>query len=194
MANGKTNLGLVDYCEKQLGKPYWYGTFGQKASRQLYNNKKAQYPSYYTAKDFDSQIARGEKVHDCIGLVKGYMWCKSATDEKPIYKSNGFPDCSADGQFNRSKRKGYSMSTLPPIAGVLVFMKGHVGISLGNGWVIEARGHNYGVVKTKLTSRPWKRWAFVDEIEYVEPNTNGNTIQPQEPKPAVITSTGCHYN
>lgn len=167
MANGKTNIGLIEYCKAQLGKPYWFGTFGQKATKQLYTNKKAQYPSYYTSRDFESQIARGQKVHDCIGLIKGYMWCSSPTDEKPVYRSNGFPDTSADGQFDRAKRKGYSMSTLPQVAGVLVFMKGHVGVYDGQGWVYEARGHSYGVVKTKLTSRPWKKWAYVEEIEYV---------------------------
>ena len=63
-------------------------------------------------------------------------------------------------------------------------MRGHVGVYIGNGEVIEARGHEYGVVKTKLARRPWKRWAYIDEIEYVTP-------QPE--KPSVITNNGCHY-
>ena len=28
----KTATGLVEYAIAQLGKPYWYGTFGQTAS------------------------------------------------------------------------------------------------------------------------------------------------------------------
>ena len=28
----KTNTGLVAYAKAQLGKPYWWETFGQKAS------------------------------------------------------------------------------------------------------------------------------------------------------------------
>lgn len=189
--NNKTNIGLVEYAKAQLGKPYWYGTYGQKASKWLYDYNKSRLPSYYTASDFPKQIAEGQKVHDCIGLVKGYMWSKDVNDEKPAYKSNGFPDCSADKQYERSKRKGTSMSTLPEVIGVLVFMRGHVGIYIGNGEVIEARGHAYGVVKTKLTRRPWKRWAYIDEIEYAEPNPQGNTIIDE--KPSVITNKGCHY-
>lgn len=188
----KTNIGLVEYAEAQLGKPYWYGTFGQRATRSLYEYNKGRLPSYYTAKDFDKQIADGQKVHDCIGLIKGYMWCKSPDDEKPVYKSNGFPDVSADGQFNRSTHKGASIATLPEVPGVLVFMRGHVGIYIGDGWVIEARGHKFGVVKTRLKERAWVRWAFVDEIEYIEPQPQGNTT-PQEPPSGVITSNGCHY-
>jgi hypothetical protein len=95
------------------------------------------------------------------------MWCKDADDTKPVYGSNGFPDCSADMQYNRSKRKGSTMATMPDVEGVLVFMSGHVGVYIGNGEVIEARGHAFGVVKTKLSLRPWKRWAFIDEIQYL---------------------------
>lgn len=180
----KTNLGLIDYCKAQLGRPYWYGTFGQVSTKQLYEYNKGRLPGYYNAKDFMQQL--GVKVHDCIGLVKGYFWCNNPEDTAPKYKSNGFPDCSADAQFTRSTRKGNTMSTLPEIPGVLVFMKGHVGVYEGGGWVIEARGHAYGVVRTRLSERPWKRWAYVDELEYVEKKPEGE-------KPETITGTGCHY-
>lgn len=158
----KTAKALVEYCFKQLGRPYWYGTFGQRATRQLYLNRKATYPRYYTASDFECQF--GQKVHDCIGLVKGFFWCDDADSTHYVYKKD-FPDVSADGQYNRSTRKG-DISTLPETPGVLVFMKGHVGVYVGNGEVIEARGHKFGVVKTKLSERSWKRWALIDEISY----------------------------
>lgn len=32
----KTAKGLVEYAKAQLGRPYWYGTFGQAASEELY--------------------------------------------------------------------------------------------------------------------------------------------------------------
>ena len=160
----KNNIGLVKYCKAQLGKPYWYGTFGQISSPSLLANKKRQYPKFYTASDFSKQM--NMKVHDCIGLIKGYMWSKNPEDPKPVY-CDGFPDVSADMQYNRSKRKGERISTIPEIPGILVFMKSHVGVYIGNGEVIEARGHAYGVVKTKLSRRPWKRWAYIDEIQYI---------------------------
>ena len=40
----KTNTGLVEYALTQLGKPYWWGTFGQTASAALLTQKRAQYP------------------------------------------------------------------------------------------------------------------------------------------------------
>ena len=45
----KTNIGLVEYAKAQLGLPYWYGTYGQISSEELYKRKKAQYPRNYTA-------------------------------------------------------------------------------------------------------------------------------------------------
>lgn len=160
----KNNRGLVEYCLAQLGRPYWYGTFGQRATKSLYENRKRTYPRYYTANDYGQQY--GQKVHDCIGLIKGYFWTDNADDTNYHYRRI-FPDVSADMQFNRSKRKGTSMSTMSDVPGVLVFMKGHVGVYIGDGWVIEARGHAYGVVKTRLKDRKWNKWAFIDELQYL---------------------------
>lgn len=160
----KNNKGLVDYCITQLGRPYWYGTFGQIATKSLLQNRRKAYPRYYTANDFEQQF--NQRVHDCVGLIKGYMW-SSGPNEKPVYLANGFRDVSADMLYNLCKRKGTSMSTMPDVPGVCVFMKGHVGVYIGDGWVVEARGHAYGVVKTRLKERPWNKWGFVNEIQYL---------------------------
>ena len=158
----KTNLGLVDYCKAQLGFPYWYGTFGQKATQGLLRQKSAQYPSQYKWSDFVEQY--GERVHDCVGLIKGYLWCDSPTSN-PIYNVNQDKDVS--GMLANCSING-NISTMPDEPGVLVFMDGHVGIYIGNGKVIEARGHLYGVVETKLKERKWTKWGKLDWIDYVE--------------------------
>lgn len=166
----KNNKGLVAYCKAQLGRPYWYGTFGQLATEKLYLNCKKAYPRYYLDPDFASQY--GQKVHDCIGLIKGYMWTDDADSTHYIYKANGFPDISADMLFARCTRKGTSMSTMPNVPGIAVFMKGHVGVHIGNGKVIEARGHRFGVVTTRLKDRPWKGWGYINEIQYLTDEEN----------------------
>ena len=160
----KNNIGLVEYCKKQLGRPYWYGTFGQQATKALYENRKKSYPGYYKATDFQSQF--GQKVHDCIGLIKGYMWTLDADSTQYDYQSHGFADISADMCLARATNKG-PISTIPEVIGLAVFMKGHVGVYIGDGWVIEARGHAYGVVKTRLKERNWKNWAYINEIQYL---------------------------
>lgn len=157
----KTNSGLLAYAKAQVGLPYWYGTYGQTASASLYGSKKKQYPKYYTASDFTSQY--GKRVHDCVGLIKGYLWSESAT-AKPKYKKD--QDKSARGMYNAATTKGKN-STFPGTAGLLVFKASlsttgtinHVGIYDGNGYVYEAKGHAYGVVKTPYKKSAWKFWA-----------------------------------
>lgn len=158
----KTNIGLVEYAKAQLGKEYWYGTYGSAASESYYKAKKRQYPSYYLW-SYKAEWA-GMKVHDCVGLIKGYLWSLSPTDSKPKY--NGAQDVSANGMKSRCEVKG-KIKTMPEVIGLLVFYDGHVGIYEGNGKVLEARGHKYGVVRTSLNARPWKEWGYCPYIEYV---------------------------
>ena len=73
---GKTNQGLINYAKGQLGRPYWYGTFGQISTRSLYQQKKQQYPNNYPPKSWTEQSFMDQlnvKVHDCVGLIKGYV-------------------------------------------------------------------------------------------------------------------------
>lgn len=158
----KTNIGLVSYAQAQLGKPYWYGTYGQTATEPLYKGKKKQYPAYYIATDFPTQY--GQRVHDCSGLIEGYLMSETLSDP-PKYNKNY--DYSANGLRKACTEKG-DIGTLPEIPGMLVFFDGHVGIYEGNGNVIEARGHAYGVVRTKLSSRPWEWWGKHPDIGYAE--------------------------
>jgi cell wall-associated NlpC family hydrolase len=155
----KTATGLVEYAKAQLGRPYWYGTFGQAANKPLYNEKKRQYPSYYKW-EYAGEIA---KVHDCVGLIKGYLWCDSPEDNTPVY--NAAQDISANMMCEACTKTG-AMISIPEVPGVLVFMDRHVGIYIGGGEVIEARGHAYGVVKTKLKDRNWKLWGYCPYLSY----------------------------
>ena len=168
------NIGLIEYAKAQVGKPYWYGTYGQISDSNLYGCKKRQYPKYYTANDFTSQY--GQKVHDCIGLIKGYLF--SDVDEKGIAlnpnssipKYNAKYDVNAKGMYACSGIKG-SNASFPYINGLLVY-KGtspsyihHVGI-YSDGYVYEAKGHAYGVVKTPFRLSEWQYWAKCPFIEY----------------------------
>ena len=159
----KTNKGLVEYATAQLGRPYWYGTFGNIATTDLLNMKTGQYPAHYQKARMDRYKKQlGERVHDCVGLIKGYLWSDSA-NSKPVYNSS--QDVSANGMLLKCKERG-RIYTLPEIPGILVFMPGHVGIYIGGGKVIEARGFNYGVVETDINSRPWENWGKCPWIKY----------------------------
>lgn len=155
---------LAAYAAAQLGKPYWYATFGNTASAQLLSSKRKQYPAYYTEGKYKTGWKQqyGQRVHDCVGLIKGFLWSETP-DSAPKYKAS--QDVSANGMYNVCTEKG-KIGTLPELPGVLVFFDGHVGVYIGGGEVIEARGHDYGVVKTKLKGRPWTTWGKCPWVEY----------------------------
>lgn len=163
----RTNSWLCTYALGQLGRPYWYGTYGQISTTSLYNGTVR--PSGYSYNDYKKQL--GVKVHDCSGLVLGALMCSSI---------NGKPSGSAPiahgatSQFNGNcSKKSNSMSNFPYIPGTLVFTKNgskksHVGIYIGtyidkNGskhtnTVVEAMGHKWGVVTSQLSNKKWNAW------------------------------------
>lgn len=155
----KTAKGLAQYAIEQIGKPYWYGTFGQTGSRELYEQKKRQYPGQY-GWDYRGET---EAVHDCVGLIKGYLWCKDGAKSAPVY--DAAQDLSANAMRAACKIKG-NMDTMPDVPGVLVFKDHHVGVYVGNGEVVEARSRRYGVVKGKLADRPWSSWGYCPFVTY----------------------------
>lgn len=162
---GKDADGLIEYTTAQLGLPYWVGTFGQTATRALLDYESGRFPEHYTAKDFESQF--GLRVHDCCGLVKGYLWSKTPTSP-PAY--NGAQDCNPRMFYEYAKVKGtIDFDTFAKNAkkGLLVFDPGleHVGVWTGKS-IHEARGHAYGVVETKLVKSRWKYWAECCFIKY----------------------------
>lgn len=174
----KTAQGLVDYCRAQLGKPYWWGTFGQVSTPALLVAKRRQYPSYYTAGDFTSQY--GQRVHDCVGLIKGYRW-SDTPDSSPTYVAA--QDVAVGGLFDQCSARG-DIGSMPDKPGLCVFMAnmGHVGVYIGGGQIIEARGHAYGVVQTPLAGRGWAYWGAPAWIDYdgvvVPPAQGGDVSEP----------------
>lgn len=161
---GKSSSGLVAYAEGQLGRGYWWGCFGQTASEALLSQKKEQYPYDYASYGSECLAQYGQKVHDCSGLIKGYLW-SDTPDSEPQYRAT--QDVNVAGLYGCCIETG-SISAIPEIAGLLVFVDdlSHVGVYIGNGEVIEAMGHRYGVVKTKLAQRNFTLWGKLCWITY----------------------------
>ena len=158
---------FVAWCQSMLGQPYWYGTCAFKCTQSLLNSKSKQYPSHYgssrTAR-YKADIAAGKTCADCVGACKGYAWNNGK-------KKTEVPDKSANGMFDWAKKKGAEwgvISTIPDVPGIAVRFDGHVGYYVGNGYVIEWRGFNYGCVRTKLSGRKWTHWYRLPWIDYGE--------------------------
>lgn len=169
--NSKTTAGLIAYARAQLGRPYWYGTFGNTADASLLAAKRGQYPDNYPdpgSPPFVDQY--GQRVHDCVGLIKGYWW-SSGPDAQPVYQPSQdvnvrglYANCTAmRGTIDRS-----DLTTIPTGAVLFYGTFEHCGVYVGSGKVIEARGHSYGVVETNLADRTgFTKWGIPDWMQLV---------------------------
>lgn len=189
-----TAAQLVAFVISMIGMPYWYGCCVYQCTQSRLDSKAKQYPEHYASgrmPKYKQAIAKRQVCMDCIGMIKGFFWTgggKGVVDYinggaafSNKYASNGCPDRSANGMLSWIKSQGCKwgeITTLPEIPGALLFLDGHVGVYIGNGYAVEARGFNYGVVKTKVADRPWKHWGLLPEslIQYdgqavVQPET-----------------------
>ena len=169
--NKKTGAGLAAWAEKAItGKNfvYWYGTYCNACTKSRLDGKTRQYPTHYTDKrrpTYLRHIEQGKTCTDCVGLIKGYYWEK---DGAIAYRRDGLPDKGANGMYNATKIKGSVSHGLPEIPGLLLWTKnkGHVGVYVGNGYVVEARGFSEGVQRNTVKSRTFKYWGMCPYIEY----------------------------
>ena len=139
----KNNLDLVKWCENAYknGWGYVYGGYGQVCTKQYLDQQASLYPGNNEAGGEMRQVGEkwlGNRVCDCIGLIKSYMWYNSDTGEITV-GSNNFQDCNATSIWNYTKESG-DISTMPDIPGLAVWMPGHIGVYVGYGYVIEAQG------------------------------------------------------
>lgn len=169
--SSKTTSGLYAYAYAQIGKPYWWGTFGQTADAGLLSARRAQYPDNYDTAivggtAFEDQY--GERVHDCVGLVKGYRWSETPTST-PVY--NASQDVNVQGLYAQcTRRRGTidrsDLSGIPVGAVLFYGTMEHCGVYAGSGNIIEARGHAHGVVTTTLTVRTgFTLWGVPDWLQ-----------------------------
>lgn len=156
-----TGIGLADYAISLLGAPYVYGVNGDVITESLIQRKAIQYPGYYTP----GYIAKarqfiGQRAYDCSSITDLY----TGTDR------------SANGWLASCAEKG-AISTMPEIIGLIVHKDHHMGVYIGQGWAIEARGIDYGVVKTRVSDRPWTSWGKVPGVEYTAPGEGDIMLQ-----------------
>lgn len=174
MANEKviTTKALIEKFEQALSEKWGYiwGTAGVlwTAARQAALEKTT---------DADREQGRlygakwiGHKVADCSGL---FSWAFKQLGGYMYHGSNTMWDkyCTAKGDLKDGKRTDGQ----PLLPGTAVFTRkmkngklnrGHVGLYIGNGWVIEAAGTKAGVVKTKVTNSKWVEWGELKGLDY----------------------------
>ena len=154
---------------------YAYGTFGQKLTTSIINQKAKQYPNWYTStrkNNLLNLVGKNYFAFDCVGLIKGVLWGwngSNTTNGGAKYQSGGVPDINANGLINKCTNISTNFSSIT--MGEVVWMSGHVGIYYKNGQVIECSpAFNNKVQITNLTQRAWKKHGYLPWITYSSSN------------------------
>lgn len=115
---------------------------------------------------------------DCVNLIKGVLWGwvgdKTKSHGGAKYKSNGVPDTNADGMIAICEGASTDFSNIE--VGEAVWLKGHIGIYIGNGLAVECTPawknkvqitavKNIGT-KSGYNSRTWTKHGRLPWIEY----------------------------
>ena len=187
----------IDYAaqiaRKYVGTPYVFAATGQECTPSLRKNRAAAKPAYADAIYKYCPVLSGKKsscggckyhgkrAFDCRGLT--YTVCKEA--------GLSISSIGATTQYNSGSwiEKG-PIANMPANTPCCVFHQdkndktkmSHTGFSLGDGDVVDCRGHATGTVKKPLSSYPWTHYAIpkgaYDEIGTPTP----------EPEPTPSTS------
>lgn len=167
--NTKNSTDLVLWAEYAADKGwgYVYGTYGTVLSESMLTAKMEQYPDEVATKEqFIRDTWLGKRTADCVGLIKGYGWFNTVSQETVI-GANNMQDWSANGMYDAATVKG-EISTMPETPGLAVWKDGHIGIYIGDGNVIEAYNTERGVIRSVLSDGGWTHWLEVPNINYEE--------------------------
>lgn len=151
---------------------YVMGCFGSPMNA---TNKK-RYTNNY---EYNKKLSRAKKINsssvdtfgfDCVNLIKGILWGWNGDITKTYggakYNTNGVPDTNAGGLFDKyCSDKSDNFNKIEK--GEIVWLKGHVGIYIGDGKVVECTPiWKDGVQITSLSQRKWLKHGKLKFIDY----------------------------
>lgn len=158
----------------------------------------------YTANhSYNKQAARTAMIRaasedtfgfDCVCLIKGILWGWCGNTSKTYggagYAVNGVPDIGADSMITKCSDISTDFTNLVP--GEAVWMKGHIGVYVGDGLAVECTPKWENKVqitacncsKSGYNRRNWTKHGKLPYIEYV-----GSTVVEDEDTPPVVKTT-----
>lgn len=161
---------------RKLKTGYAFGTFGWNGTkeykeRMLKNSDNQKYKKEINNSDSDTWF------FDCICFIKAILWGWTGNKNKnyggAVYKSNGVPDINADQMMTTEHINGLSKDFNSLEYGHFVGMKGHIGVYIGGGKVIECTpakigDGSYGVLISNLSDRLWVNHGKCKYIDYAK--------------------------
>lgn len=139
---------------------YAMGTYGQPITEELIT-KNAKRLEWYTPTRINTLKKNINKIgFDCSGLIKAV-----ACWGYPNTKYNANTDVNADTMIKLCSNISTDFTNIEK--GEMVYMKGHAGVYIGDGLVIECTPKwSNGVQYTKLSTRKWLKHGRLPWVEY----------------------------
>lgn len=186
---------------QKLNTVYATGMFGQNISDAIINSKKVQYPKNYNdakVKQLRSLVNKNFYGFDCLGFIKSILWGFPNTK----YLSNNVSDFTEMGMMTLCTFTSNNFADIVP--GAVLYMRGHVGIYLGNGEVAECTAKwSANVLISKLGNidkykvgnyRIWEKWGKLKYVDYSETPTSTNINSYSVKKGDTLSAIAKKYN
>lgn len=186
---------------------YALGMWGQILTNENIAAKAKQLPSFYTSSkvsQLKTFVGKNYFGFDCVCLIKSILWgwngSTATANGGAKYGSNGVPDINADTIITRCNKVSTNFANIIP--GALVWMKGHVGIYIGNGQVIESTDSwTKKVLQSTLKNisakgqfeRSWTKWGLLPYVDYSDQTTSKPVATAPVVKPSVSASSSEYY-
>ncbi|MCL2811325.1 MAG: peptidoglycan-binding protein [Clostridia bacterium] len=192
----RTASALVEFMIDKVGSAYLYGASGRVTSPTYRAIIKRQYPEYdHVISNYCFRFD-GIEAYDCIGLFKAFL--DASEGEFPsAWRTN------VTGSIARWMTKPEPIDTMPREPGIILLQQNvgtagfmHVGLYVGDGLCVHARGHRYGVVAEPMPQL-WTHWARPTWLTYdlpEEPHVEWPPYMAVGERVLVDTSTGNTLN
>lgn len=147
----KIAAGLIDFCKGKIGTPYVYGAKGEVLTQEVLDRLARENPSMFTSA-YKAKAGKymGRVCVDCSGLISWYTGIQRG--------SYSFHDTAVQ----RVSIDHLSES----MVGWALWKPGHISVYIGGGYCIEAKGIDYGTIKSRVAATPWQKVLKLSDIEY----------------------------
>lgn len=158
-----TSQQLVKYYQNAVKEHWGYvwslnGELYTRAMAERYHANKrstSKYrdPSTYWLIDCEKWI--GKMAADCSGGIIGAL-----RTVNPKYS-----DKDANTLYAQCTKKG-PISTIHEVPGLCVWLKDHIGIYEGNGYILEFKNTEEGASRTHISERNFTNWGYLRDVQY----------------------------
>ncbi len=152
---------FLAYIDSRQGCLYVWGAQGQAMTQSLIKRLENSEKNYKRAlAQYEKHMKNGQTLvaYDCSGLIVAYLLEKGMIEKDTTANGLYFHHCTP-------------ISKNDLIKGDLVFKKystknkmHHVGVYMGDGSVVHAKGRDYGVIRESICKTGWNRYGRLNVL------------------------------